>query len=140
MNFFFTFAPQLSQESTVVVHLLSCSYVSVAEHRARITPNSQKKVGKMRVILETADMAALREIVKNSECVQMDNTPTSLSFRVDYGKRHDIMMAFVKMVSDGLVDDTEKNLVRWLSETTNMGSYESVRQLYYRCQREYVRK
>ena len=36
--------------------------------------------------------------------------------------------------------DTEKNLVRWLSETTNMGSYESVRQLYYRCQREYVRK
>ena len=94
----------------------------------------------MRVILETADMAALREIVKNSECVQMDNTPTSLSFRVDYGKRHDIMMAFVKMVSCGLVDDTEKNLIRWLSETTNMGSYESVRQLYYRCQREYVRK
>ena len=94
----------------------------------------------MRVILETADVAALREIVKNSESIQVERTSTALSFRVDYGKRHDIMMAFVKMVSSGLVDDTEKNLIRWLSETTNMGSYESVRQLYYRCQREYVRK
>ena len=94
----------------------------------------------MRVILETADVAALREIVKNSESIQVEHTSTALSFRVDYGKRHDIMMAFVKMVSCGLVDETEKNLIRWLSETTNMGSYESVRQLYYRCQREYVRK
>ncbi len=93
----------------------------------------------MRVILETADVAALREIVKNSEYVLTDNAIT-LTFRVDYGKRHDIMMRFVEMVSNGLIDDTEKNLIRWLSETTNMGSYESVRQLYYRCQREYVRK
>ena len=93
----------------------------------------------MRVILETADVAALREIVKNSEYVLTDNA-IKLTFRVDYGKRHDIMMRFVEMVSNGLIDDTEKNLIRWLSETTNMGSYESVRQLYYRCQREYVRK
>ena len=63
-----------------------------------------------------------------------------LLFNTDYGKRHDIMMYFVEMMSKGLIEETEKSLAEFLSEMTNLGSVSSVKKLYYRCQREYVRK
>ena len=65
---------------------------------------------------------------------------TKLKFDISYGKRHDIMMHFVEMMSKGLLECTEKRLTEYLSETTNLGSVEAVRSLYYRCQSEYVRK
>ena len=61
-------------------------------------------------------------------------------FDTSYGKRHDIMMHFVEMMSKGLIECTEKRLTEFLSETTNLGSVEAIRSLYYRCQSEYVRK
>ena len=63
-----------------------------------------------------------------------------LSFDTSYGKRRDIMMYFVEMMSKGLIESTEKNLTEFLSYGTNLGSVDAVRQLYYRCQREYVGK
>ena len=63
-----------------------------------------------------------------------------INFDISYGRRHDIMMHFVEMMSKGLIDCTEKRLTEFLSETTNLGSVEAVRSLYYRCQSEYVRK
>ena len=63
-----------------------------------------------------------------------------LLFNTDYGKRHDIMMHFVEMMSKGLIENTEKSLAEFLSEMTKLGSVSSVKKLYYRCQREYVRK
>jgi len=50
------------------------------------------------------------------------------------------MMHFVEMMSKGLIDCTEKRLTEFLSETTNLGTVEAIRKLYYRCQSEYVRK
>ena len=50
------------------------------------------------------------------------------------------MMYFVEMMSKGLIEETEKSLAEFLSEMTNLGSVSSVKKLYYRCQREYVRK
>ena len=61
-------------------------------------------------------------------------------FDTSYGKRHDIMMYFVEMTSKGLIENTEKSLFEFLSETTNLGSVTAIRNMYYRCQREYVRK
>ena len=63
-----------------------------------------------------------------------------LVFDTSYGKRHDIMMHFVEMMSKGLIENTEKSLLVFLSETTNLGSGSAIKNLYYRCQREYVRK
>ena len=63
-----------------------------------------------------------------------------LAFDTSYGKRRDIMMYFVEMMSKGLIESTEKNLTEFLSCVTNLGSVDAVRQLYYRCQREYVGK
>ena len=63
-----------------------------------------------------------------------------INFDTSYGKRHDIMMHFVEMMSKGLIECTEKRLTEFLSETTNLGSVEAIRSLYYRCQNEYVRK
>lgn len=63
-----------------------------------------------------------------------------INFDTSYGKRHDIMMHFVEMMSKGLIECTEKRLTEFLSETTNLGSVEAIRSLYYRCQSEYVRK
>ena len=63
-----------------------------------------------------------------------------INFDISYGRRHDIMMHFVEMMSKGLIDCTEKRLTEFLSETTNLGTVEAVRKLYYRCQSEYVRK
>ena len=61
-------------------------------------------------------------------------------FDTSYGKRHDIMMCFVEMMSKRLIENTEKSLFEFLSETTNLGSFTSIRNMYYRCQRVYVRK
>ena len=61
-------------------------------------------------------------------------------FDTSYGKRHDIMMYFVEMTSKGLIENTEKSLFEFLSETTNLGSVTAIRNMYYRCQREYVGK
>ena len=71
--------------------------------------------------------------------VQALNYP-KLKFDTSYGKRHDIMMYFVEMMSKGLIECTEKRLTEFLSETTNLGSVAAIRSLYYRCQSEYVRK
>ena len=95
----------------------------------------------------TAFIATLNEFVKSlkdrnleeTEEHEVPITPTLL-FDTNYGKRHDIMMHFVEMMSRGLIVCTEKKLFEFLSTTTNLGSYDSIRQLYYRCQREYVRK
>ena len=70
--------------------------------------------------------------------VQVLNIP-KLKFDTSYGKRHDIMMHFVEMMSKGLIECTEKRLTEYLSETTNLGSVEAVRSLYYRCQSEYAK-
>ena len=59
---------------------------------------------------------------------------------ISYGKRQDIVMYFVEMMSKGLIENTEKSLFEILSETTNLGPATAIRNLYYRCQREYVRK
>ena len=67
-------------------------------------------------------------------------TGPKLVFDTSYGKRHDIMMYFVEMTSKGLIENTEKSLFEFLSETTNLGSVTAIRNMYYRCQREYVRK
>ena len=69
----------------------------------------------------------------------VDDRP-KLVFDTSYGKRHDIMMYFVEMMSKGLIENTEKSLLEFLSETTNLGSVSAIKRLYYRCQREYVRK
>ena len=61
-------------------------------------------------------------------------------FDISYGKRQDIMMYFVEMMSKGLIETTEKSLLEFLSETTNLGTVSAIKNLYYRCQREYVRK
>ena len=50
------------------------------------------------------------------------------------------MMYFVEMMSKGLIETTEKSLLEFLSETTNLGTVSAIKNLYYRCQREYVRK
>jgi hypothetical protein len=71
--------------------------------------------------------------------VSMRECP-KINFDTSYGRRHDIMMHFVEMMSKGLIDCTEKRLTEFLSETTNLGSVEAIRMLYYRCQSEYVRK
>ena len=63
-----------------------------------------------------------------------------LTFDTSYGKRCDIMMHFVEMMSKGLIESTEKNLTEFLSSETNLGSVDAVKQLYYRCQRKYVGK
>ncbi len=63
-----------------------------------------------------------------------------IKFDTSYGRRHDIMMHFVEMMSKGLIDCTEKRLIEFLSETTNLGTVGAIRMLYYRCQNEYVRK
>ena len=68
------------------------------------------------------------------------NECPKIIFDTSYGKRHDIMMHFVEMMSKGLIECTEKRLTEFLSETTNLGSVEAIRSLYYRCQSEYVRK
>lgn len=73
------------------------------------------------------------------EDVSVDNRP-KLAFDTSYGKRHDIMMYFVEMMSKGLIDNTEKSLLEFLSETTNLGTVSAIKRLYYRCQHEYVRK
>ena len=91
--------------------------------------------------------AVVSEFVKNVQeqglvevgDVRILNSP-KLKFDISYGKRHDIMMHFVEMMSKGLIECTEKRLTEYLSETTNLGSVEAVRSLYYRCQSEYVRK
>ena len=67
-------------------------------------------------------------------------TGPKLVFDTSYGKRHDIMMCFVEMMSKRLIENTEKSLFEFLSETTNLGSFTSIRNMYYRCQRAYVRK
>lgn len=61
-------------------------------------------------------------------------------FDTSYGKRHDILMYFVEMMSKGLIENTEKSLFDILSGTTNLGAATAIRNLYYRCQREYVGK
>lgn len=61
-------------------------------------------------------------------------------FDTSYGKRHDIMIHFVEMMSKGLIENSEKSLLEFLSETTNLGAVSAIKRLYYRCQREYVRK
>ena len=61
-------------------------------------------------------------------------------FDISYGKRQDIVMYFVEMMSKGLIENTEKSLFEILSETTNLGPATAIRNLYYRCQREYVGK
>ena len=63
-----------------------------------------------------------------------------INFDISYGKRHDIMIHFVEMMSKGLIECTENCLIEFLSETTNLGSIQAIRKLYYRCQSEYVRK
>ena len=67
------------------------------------------------------------------------NSP-KIVFDTSYGKRHDIVMYFVEMMSKGLIENTEKSLFDILSETTNLGAATAIRNLYYRCQREYVGK
>ena len=62
-----------------------------------------------------------------------------INFDTSYGRRHDIMMHFVEMMSKGLIECTEKRLTEFLSETTNLGSVEAIRSLYYRCQSEYAK-
>ena len=62
-----------------------------------------------------------------------------INFDTSYGKRHDIMMHFVEMMSKGLIECTEKRLTEFLSETTNLGSVAAIRSLYYRCQSEYAK-
>ena len=91
--------------------------------------------------------AAVSEFVKNVQVlglvevgdVQVLNNP-KLRFDTSYGRRHDIMMYFVEMMSKGLIECTEKRLIEYLSETTNLGTVGAIRSLYYRCQSEYVRK
>ena len=61
-------------------------------------------------------------------------------FDTSYGKRHKIMIYIVEFMSKGLIENTEKSLFEFLSETTNLGSVMAIRNMYYRCQREYVRK
>ena len=63
-----------------------------------------------------------------------------LVFDTSYGRRRIIMMFFVEMMSKGLIENTEKSLFEFLSETTNLGSVSAIKILYYRCQREYVGK
>ena len=50
------------------------------------------------------------------------------------------MIYIVELMSKGLIENTEKSLFEFLSETTNLGSVMAIRNMYYRCQREYVRK
>jgi hypothetical protein len=70
--------------------------------------------------------------------VSMRECP-KINFDTSYGRRHDIMMHFVEMMSKGLIECTEKRLTEFLSETTNLGSVEAIRSLYYRCQSEYAK-
>ena len=63
-----------------------------------------------------------------------------INFDASYGRRHDIMMHFVEMMSKGLIENTEKSLIEFLSETTNLGSIQAIRKQYYRCQSKYVGK
>ena len=97
---------------------------------------------------ENADLkAVLSEITRSLKSIKMpdnekkdDLVIPKLFFDTSYGKRNDIMMHFVEMISKGLVVCTEKNLFEYLSVTTNLGSYDSIKKLYYRCQKEYVRR
>ena len=90
--------------------------------------------------------AAVSEFVKNVQVlglvevgdVQVQNN-SKLKFDTSYGRRHDIMMHFVEMMSKGLIECTEKRLIEFLSEATNLGSVEAIRSLYYRCQSEYAK-
>lgn len=63
-----------------------------------------------------------------------------LRFDPGYGKKHDVMMMFVEMMSKGLILETEKRLFELLADQTNLGSKSAIKALYYRCQREYVGK
>lgn len=95
---------------------------------------------------ENADLkAVLNEIARSLQSVKpsdngKENVPSiqKLFFDTSYGKLNDIMMHFVEMTSKGLIECTEKKLVDYLSVTTNLGSYDSIKKLYYRCQKEYV--
>ena len=91
--------------------------------------------------------AAVVEFTKNLQKLSLfeqdsagvGNRP-KLVFDTSYGRRRIIMMFFVEMMSKGLIENTEKSLFEFLSETTNLGSVSAIKILYYRCQREYVGK
>ncbi len=97
---------------------------------------------------ENADLkAVLSEIASSLQGVKMSGNEKKdeqvipkLFYDTSYGKRNDIMMHFVEMTSRGRIVCTEKNLFEYLSVTTNLGSYDSIKKLYYRCQKEYVRR
>ena len=90
--------------------------------------------------------AAVADFVKNLQelgFLDLKNASVKecpkINFDTSYGRRHDIMMHFVEMMSKGLIECTEKRLTEFLSETTNLGSVEAIRSLYYRCQSEYAK-
>ena len=97
---------------------------------------------------ENADLkAVLSEIARSLQSVKMSGNEKEdvpiiprLFFDTSYGKLNDIMIHFVEMTSKGLIVCTEKNLFEYLSVTTNLGSYDSIKKLYYRCQKEYVHR
>ena len=96
---------------------------------------------------ENADLkAVLSEIASSLQGVKMSGNEKKdeqvipkLFYDTSYGKRNDIMMHFVEMMSKGLIECTEKRLTEFLSETTNLGSVAAIRSLYYRCQNEYAK-
>ena len=93
-----------------------------------------------------SENAALKAAVADfARCLQeqgfldLKNASAMEGPKINYGKRHDIMMHFVEMMSKGLIECTEKRLTEFLSETTNLGSVAAIRSLYYRCQSEYAK-
>ena len=106
----------------------------------------------MRVILEPADSAGQRMIadgMKKCNLATVENVEkqvtvppaqAALKFDSGYGKKHDVMMLFVEMMSKGLILETEKRLFELLASQTNLGQMSAIKALYYRCQREYVGK
>ena len=104
----------------------------------------------MKIILEPADTAGQKQVALGlqasglAEVIELDfggNGGRRLYFNFeDEARKKDVMVYFVEMHAKGLILHTKKDLVRFLAAATNLGSIAAIRQLYYRCQREYVRK
>ena len=67
-------------------------------------------------------------------------TKEKLCFNFRQTSKHDVMMTFLTMYEQGLIDGTKNALQDFLAAFSNLGTKESVHKLYVRCLQEYVRK
>ena len=109
----------------------------------------------MRVILEPADTAGQEKLAEAlQECglakIECSDDPITVGeqlkpnekMRFDFEKvsKHDVMMTFLTMYERGLIVGTKDALQTFLATFSNLGTKDSVHNLYVRCLQEYVRK